>query len=99
MARGAGCLNWARPDLWGAEVGNRPGLPDRGGLGLAYLLPALSVAGASIASPYSVSTPRSSNPAGGFPAPGSRTRTHTFAHGKLFVLALRRSSPNLSFRY
>ena len=47
----------------------------------------------------SVSTPRSSNPAGGFPAPGSRTRTHTFAHGKLFVRALRRSSPNSSFRY
>src|SRR5512135_3361398 len=42
MARGAGCLNWARPDLWGPGVGNRPGLPDRGGLGLAYLLPALS---------------------------------------------------------
>ena len=37
MARGAGCLNWASPDLWGAEVGNRPGLPDRGRLGLAYL--------------------------------------------------------------
>ena len=35
MARGAGCLNWASPDLWGAEVGNRPGLPDRGGLGSA----------------------------------------------------------------
>src|SRR5262245_48819112 len=34
MARGAGCLNRARPDLWGAEVGNRPGLPDRGSLGL-----------------------------------------------------------------
>ena len=50
MARGAGCLNWASPDLWGAGVGNRPGLPDRGGLGLAYLLPALSSAGASIAS-------------------------------------------------
>ena len=31
MARGAGCLNRARPDLWGAEVGNRPGLPDRRG--------------------------------------------------------------------
>src|SRR5512135_851603 len=61
MARGAGCLNWARPDLWGAEVGNCPGLPDRGGLGLAYLLPALSGAGASIASPCPVSTSRSSN--------------------------------------
>jgi hypothetical protein len=39
MARGAGCLNWARPDLWGAEVGNCPGLPDRGSLGSAYLFP------------------------------------------------------------
>jgi hypothetical protein len=29
-------------------VGNCPGLPDRGCVGLAYLLPALSVAGASI---------------------------------------------------
>src|SRR4051794_28929149 len=29
MARGAGCLNWACPDPWGAEVGNHPGLPDR----------------------------------------------------------------------
>jgi hypothetical protein len=45
----------------------------RGGLGLAYLLPALSSAGASIASPCSVSTSRSSNPACGFPAPGSPT--------------------------
>ncbi len=29
MARRAGCLNWARPAPWGAEVGNRPGLPDQ----------------------------------------------------------------------
>jgi len=29
VARRAGCLNWARPAPWGAEVGNRPGLPDR----------------------------------------------------------------------
>src|SRR4051812_44958335 len=28
VARRAGCLNWACPDPWGAEVGNRPGLPD-----------------------------------------------------------------------
>src|SRR5687767_7050979 len=28
MARGAGCLNWARPDPWGAGAGNCPGLPD-----------------------------------------------------------------------
>lgn len=29
MIRGAGCLNRARPDLWGARVSNHPGLPDR----------------------------------------------------------------------
>jgi hypothetical protein len=28
VARRAVCLNWACTDLWGAEVGNRPGLPD-----------------------------------------------------------------------
>ncbi|MCP4602822.1 MAG: hypothetical protein GY847_20280 [Proteobacteria bacterium] len=28
MMRGAGCLNWARPDLWEAGEGNFPGLPD-----------------------------------------------------------------------
>ena len=28
VSRGAGCVNRARPDLWGAEVGNYPGLPD-----------------------------------------------------------------------
>ena len=39
MARGAGCLNWASPDLWGAEVGNRPGLPDRGGSKLRFHSP------------------------------------------------------------
>src|SRR3954463_7637698 len=39
MARGAGCLNWARPDLGGAEVGNCPGLPDRGGLGRGLFSP------------------------------------------------------------
>ena len=52
----------------------------RGCLGLAYLLPALSSAGASIASPCPVSTPRSSNRTGAINASGSRTRlTHTFA--------------------
>jgi hypothetical protein len=65
-------------------VSNCPGLPDRGGLGLAYLFPALSVAGASIALPCSVSTPRSSNRTGAINASGSRTRlTHTFAHEAL----------------
>ena len=46
----------------------------RGGLGWAYLLPALWSAGASLAQPCSVSTSRSSNRTGGFPASGSRRR-------------------------
>src|SRR5262249_17480459 len=91
---------------YGLGAGNEPGDPPdccrvglwRGGLGLAYLLPALSAAGASIAWPCFVSTSRSSNPACGSPAPGSRTRTHAFAHGKLFVRALRLISPNLGYR-
>ena len=45
----------------------------RGGLGGAYLFPALSSAGASLALPCSGSTSRSSNRTGGFPASGSRT--------------------------
>ena len=57
----------------------------RGGLGRAYLLPALSFAGASLAQPCSVSTSRSSNRTCGFPASGSRTRTHAFAHEKVAV--------------
>ncbi|MGH8478914.1 MAG: hypothetical protein ACREXK_04895, partial [Gammaproteobacteria bacterium] len=40
---------WCRVEMW------------RGGLGLAYLFPALSFAGASLATPCSVSTSRSSN--------------------------------------
>jgi hypothetical protein len=46
----------------------------RGGVGWAYLLPTLSVVGASLAQPCSVSTSRSSNRTCGFPASGSRTR-------------------------
>jgi transposase len=44
----------------------------RGVVGLAYLFPALSSAGASLAGPCSVSTSRSSNRTCGFPASGSR---------------------------
>jgi hypothetical protein len=55
----------------------------RGGLDGAYLLPTLLVAGASISRSCSVSTSRSSNRTGGFPASGSRTRLHAFAHGKI----------------
>src|ERR1700751_1370274 len=46
----------------------------RGGLGAPYLFPALSSAGASLGSPCSVSTSRSSNRTGGSPASGSRKR-------------------------
>jgi len=46
----------------------------RGGLGAACRFPTLSVAGASLASPCSVSRPRSSNRTCGFPASGSRRR-------------------------
>src|ERR1700730_3874679 len=45
-----------------------------GGLGAPYLFPALSSAGASLGSPCSVSTSRSSNRTGGSPASGSRRR-------------------------
>jgi len=59
----------------------------RGGLGSAYRFPALSCAGASLAPPCSVSTPRSSNRAGGFPAPGFRTRLY-------FICCFTRSPTN-----
>ena len=58
----------------------------RGGLGGAYRLPALSVAGASLASPCSVSTSRSSNRACGFLAHGSPTGftdQHTMALSRI----------------
>ena len=58
----------------------------RGGLGGAYRLPALSVAGASLAAPCSVSTSRSSNRACGFLAHGSPTgfsRQHTMALSRI----------------
>ena len=46
----------------------------RGGLGAPYLFPTLSSVGASLGSPCSVSTSRSSNRTGGSPASGSRRR-------------------------
>ncbi len=48
-------------------------------------MPTFSVAGASLAHPYSVSTSRSSNRTCGTTASGFRTRHHAFAHGKLRV--------------
>ena len=72
----------------------------RGCLGLAYLLPALSVAGASIASPCPVSTPRSSNRTGPFKASGSRTRLdHPFAHGEPPPHPRRLCSPRSSYKW
>src|SRR3982074_2373129 len=70
----------------------------RGGLGLAYLFPALSAAGASLARPYSVSTSRSSNRICGLPASGSRRKVHDIAHGKLLVRLVRRTRPSTSCR-
>ena len=55
---------WGRVGMW------------RGSVGSAYLFPALSSAGASIAGPCSVSTPRSSNRTCRLPASGSRTRSY-----------------------
>ncbi len=59
----------------------------RGGLEAAYLFPPLSSGGASIASPCSVSTSRSSNRTCGFPASGSPT-----------AVAFRHTLPALSRR-
>ena len=66
----------------------------RGGVGAAYLFPALSSAGASLASPCSVSTSRSSNRTGAFNASGSRRKHHVFAHGRLRVRCPSRRKPN-----
>ena len=71
----------------------------RGGLGGACLLPTLSVAGASVAPPCSVSTSRSSNRTCGSPASGFRTRAHAFAHGKLRLIRGSRTSPSSKVRY
>jgi len=70
----------------------------RGGLGLAYLLPALSSAGASIASPCSVSTSRSSNRTCSFPASGSPSGPQVFAFGTAARLVGSWSSPSVSYR-
>ena len=67
-------------------------------LGEAYLFPPLSSGGASIAAPCSVSTSRSSNRTCGFPASGSRTRIHAFAHGKLRIRPSIRVRPSVSYR-
>src|SRR6185437_6719648 len=99
---------WTFVDVQGIEPTNnaaeralRPGRVERwrGGLGGAYQFSALSSAGASLATPCSVSTSRSANRTGGFPASGFRTRIrhwvcHTFAHGKLRVSFESRINPS-----
>jgi hypothetical protein len=70
----------------------------RGWLGSAYLLPALSAAGASLSGPCCVSTSRSSNRTGLFHASGSRRKVHDVAHGKLRVRLVRQTRPSTSCR-
>src|SRR5215813_9139774 len=65
-------------------------------VGGAYPFPSLSLDGASIAPPCFVSTSRSSNRTGRFPASGSRTRSFAFAHGRLRVRFSSRTSPSES---
>ena len=65
----------------------------RGGLGMAYLVPTLSVAGASLSIPCSVFTSRSSNRTCASRASGSRTEHHAFAHGRLCGSFGRQMSP------
>ncbi len=71
----------------------------RGGLGMAYRLPALSSAGASLAMPCSVSTSRSSNRTGRSPASGSRTRNHAFRTREAFRPVVSWIRPNWPYRY
>ena len=66
----------------------------RGGVGTAYLLPALSSAGASLVSPCFRFHIRSSNRMGGFPASGSRRKGHDVAHGRWRGRLLRRTRPS-----
>src|SRR5215472_13401193 len=49
--------------------------------------------------PCAVSTSRSSNRTCGFPASGSRTRTHAVAHGRRRLVATNRTKPSWSCRY
>jgi hypothetical protein len=70
----------------------------RGGVGMAYLLPALSAAGASLARPCSVSTSRSSNRTGAFNSSGSRRKVHVIAHGKLRVCLGKQTRPSTLYK-
>src|SRR5208283_587493 len=107
------CLHRADPPVHDLSFANKPlagtvsrcAVPSgrvevwRGGVGEIQLLPTLSVAGASLVSPCSVSTPRSSNRTGGLPASGFRTRTHAFAHGKSRVRSSSWMRPSRWCRY
>ena len=59
-------------------------------------MPTLSFVGALLTQPCFVSTSRSSNRTGGFPASGSRRKDHGVAHGKLRVRAVKRTKPSTS---
>jgi hypothetical protein len=64
----------------------------RGRLGLAYLFPALSSAGASLSKLHSVSTSRSSNRTSAFRASGSRRNEAQIRSGP--AVALMRRAPS-----
>ena len=68
----------------------------RGGLGDAYLFPALSSAGASIASPCSVATSRASSRTCSFPASGSPSESQAFAFSTALRLGGSSDSPRVS---
>ena len=70
----------------------------RGGLGVAYLWPALSSAGASLASPCSVSTLPLIEPDRRISRIRLSEKTHAFAHGSCAVRCGNWTRPNTSCR-
>ena len=63
----------------------------------SYGASALTPAGLTPAEPISLTWTH--NRTGRFPASGSRTRPHAFAHGKVFGRSLKRTRPSTSCRY
>jgi len=70
----------------------------RGGVGAAYLLPALSLVGASLASPCFRFHIPLIEPDGRISRSGSRRKVHEVAHGRLRVHFLRRTRPSMLCR-
>ena len=66
----------------------------RGGVGFDILVSGFPRLRLNSRMPCSVSTSRSSNRTGGFPASGFRTRFRAVAHGKERVFACSRTRPN-----